>query len=440
MRAVVERRRAPHLGPDPMLPDLQLAWSPSGRLALLNDELLPALGLEAPAVRCSIEDMSYSPGRECVVTYAFRLDGEDVNRLAVATFAKDDRLAGLFARAHRGRPGAALLSDRRCLVELFPVDWRLPRLTLLTDPIRAASMLGRAARRHLPASRVTVLRYRPHQRCVLLYESDGAEAIAKAFVRADAAAASLEVIRSLQASSRALALTVPTPLTFNGARDTILMERLGGKSLKAVIGATSSEGTVAELVELSAGALVRLHGLRLPGGTERSFIGEVGDLRRRSARLSAVAPDLAVELDRVLPRLESLAPLLGWRGRSFVHGDFKPSQMLLRDGRLALVDFDRAARGDPALDVGNFMAQFRKETLYGTSAHLRGAPAQFLAAYESLSPRKPVARRARAYEALALARMALRSFRKFPHLYARSGPTSLAPLLLQEALRCLEVL
>jgi aminoglycoside phosphotransferase (APT) family kinase protein len=439
---LVEDRSLPFLLADPKLPSLEAAWDRRDRLVLFNEEVLPVVLARRLAMTTAIEDMTYSPARACVVLYAVRLEGETVARLAVATFAKDDRLSGVFVRNYAGRPGAAvLLPRRRCLVELFPADWKLPRLAPAVEPAGAAALLDRLpapARGDRGQPDVTLLRYRPHQRCVLLYACQGAEAIAKVYQHRERAAITWAVMRELHARAPSLGLVVPTPLAFVRSGNLVLMTRVAGSSLKQAIRETPNASRATELAECAASSLVALHGLRVVGGEERSFAEELAQLRRRAARFQTVAPVLGAEVDDVLARLTALAPQLAWRGRSFVHGDFKPSQLLLDGDRLALVDFDRAARGDPALDVGNFMAQFRKEAVRGGPEHLRPVAARFLAAYDALSPRRPVAQRALAFEALALARMAVRSFRRSPYLYARTGPDSLPSLLLEEARSCLE--
>ena len=48
---------------------------------------------------------------------------------------------------------------------------------------------------------------------------------------------------------------------------------------------------------------------------------------------------------------------------SFVHGDFGPANLLWSSGQIVVLDFDKCARGDPALDVGNLLAQLRRITV-----------------------------------------------------------------------------
>src|SRR5262249_54818940 len=48
-----------------------------------------------------------------------------------------------------------------------------------------------------------------------------------------------------------------------------------------------------------------------------------------------------------------------------IHGDFNPTQMLLSGNKVAILDLDRASRGDPAVDLGNFLSHLERDALAG---------------------------------------------------------------------------
>ena len=49
--------------------------------------------------------------------------------------------------------------------------------------------------------------------------------------------------------------------------------------------------------------------------------------------------------------------------------------LVLRDGRIALVDFEEAGPGDPLLDVGNFLAHLRWASRFGRGRRRDGSGA-----------------------------------------------------------------
>jgi len=88
----------------------------------------------------------------------------------------------------------------------------------------------------------------------------------------------------------------------------------------------------------------------------------LGEVRRRIADLCARFPATAAALRRLLIGLERQARTMPATS-SFLHGDLGPSQLLWQQGRLVVLDFDDCTRGDPAMDLGNFLTQLRRLTL-----------------------------------------------------------------------------
>jgi Ser/Thr protein kinase RdoA (MazF antagonist) len=114
-------------------------------------------------------------------------------------------------------------------------------------------------------------------------------------------------------------------------------------------------------------ALAVLHATRLPPGTlDRVTPSEavLDDLRPRLAELLVRFPDAAETVRGAVARLERDAPSLPG-SPALLHGDFGPTNLLWRGaGRpIVMLDFDKCAYGDPALDLGNLLAQLRRMTV-----------------------------------------------------------------------------
>jgi hypothetical protein len=83
------------------------------------------------------------------------------------------------------------------------------------------------------------------------------------------------------------------------------------------------------------------------------------------------------------------------------------------------VELDGARRRDPAADRGNFMAALRKDALIARRSTCAKRPrVWWTGMWRGYSWGRDVPR---VYEALALIRMGLNSFRKAPIVYARRG-------------------
>jgi aminoglycoside phosphotransferase (APT) family kinase protein len=154
----------------------------------------------------------------------------------------------------------------------------------------------------------------------------------------------------------------------------------------------------AEPLRLAGSTLRRLHDAALEPTTTldtRTVRDEIAEVERTTATIQQLAPpigtvvrDLLVRSRDALARLPAEAPVL-------VHGDYKADHLLCGQDALTLIDFDRCAVADPALDLAKFLADLRW-WLAGRSPHvLVAAHEQFLAGYGPTS-------RARLTRALAL--------------------------------------
>jgi aminoglycoside phosphotransferase (APT) family kinase protein len=90
---------------------------------------------------------------------------------------------------------------------------------------------------------------------------------------------------------------------------------------------------------------------------------------------------------------------------TMTHGDFKCDNLVVNGSRVHLLDFDRTGRGDPAADIGKFLADLRWWTEAGGHP-VAPLHAAFLHGYAVPEPARLA--RARAYDALLQLRMAAR--------------------------------
>ncbi|MGD9646666.1 MAG: phosphotransferase [Pirellulales bacterium] len=82
-----------------------------------------------------------------------------------------------------------------------------------------------------------------------------------------------------------------------------------------------------------------------------------------------VARDVPEARDWLRRLIESLAA----PARSLVHADFSPKNLLLVDSNLTLVDYETGHYGDPAFDLGFFLAHLVLKTFYHATSSTDGA-------------------------------------------------------------------
>lgn len=105
----------------------------------------------------------------------------------------------------------------------------------------------------------------------------------------------------------------------------------------------------------TAEALAALHSARLPLAQKRDGARAARSIRRRKNVLKAAHPDLRKRVRKLTAeladRVEKTTIVM-----SPTHGDFHHTNILAREGRVSFIDFDEMTMGDPAGDVGRFIA------------------------------------------------------------------------------------
>jgi aminoglycoside phosphotransferase (APT) family kinase protein len=187
-----------------------------------------------------------------------------------------------------------------------------------------------------------------------------------------------------------------------------------------VVGPGSAEAFA--VITRAARALAELHTSR-PDVCEpasRTAADEAAKAARRAGVLEVYLPELAPRVRQVAGALGAALAALPMDTVRPAHGSYKPSQLLVRDGAVFLVDFDQFCLADPALDVGYFLAYLRPAGLWyhrpGLREWFEAAAQAFLTAYlgrlaergETAETGAGIARRAHVFEAALLLKIAAR--------------------------------
>ncbi len=427
---------------DPHLPFLEIAWSDRRLLEFFNTAVLPAVSPGEQAIALERTKVLYEPGCECAMFVEVEL-ADGASWQALVNVADGRVLRDAYARHYAGSNGAGspalLLEQHGCLVELFPADWRLPGLSSLVDTRRAAPLLEACAGRPNGALRdVKLLRYMPHRRAVARYTLEGRQDIVgKAFGSTADLERTWGAMSRLHPQGAALGIATPQPLAKVDDETLIFMSAVPGVSWKTLLKRAKAGDDAVPLVGLAAEALAAMHAFDFESAEVRSLESDARAICQRAAGLDLIAPLFARRADDALERIGRSLPGYRQERPTFVHGDFAPSQVLVEGGRPAVVDFDRACLGDPAMDAGNFMAKLYRKGVAKAEDRYRPLAARFLAEYDERLPAHRVPERAHAFLSLSLVRIAIDTLRRSPRAYGRQGEASLPARLLDEATACL---
>jgi aminoglycoside phosphotransferase (APT) family kinase protein len=390
---------------DPGLPGLAML--------LEADAFIDVLGKVVPRVPLSAARpvyVRYKAGTSCLVSYELTVAGARV-RVHATAYTNDCRPL-LQSPKRPSVPGP--LGDGRFVIEeqtveicVFPNDQALRGLTRLCEPVARDALI----RKHCPdrpelwRSGFDPLAYKPGRRCVgLLTGRNAGRAIVKAFTA--------EGYERAQAGAHAFSscgfVGVPRQLGHSTRSRLLVFEWLPGEGLADLFWSGRAD---AACVRRVGAALAMLHGqpgaeLEDPrGGTPRETLAAV------AGGIGVLCPQLA---DRAARLARDVATRMDERSMDHrpIHGDFYAGQVLIASDAVNVIDLDRAGRGDPRTDLGNFIAHLEWDALEGRVASnvVASLADALIAGYEEAA-HKPCRGGIDAFVASALLGLAPRPFR-----------------------------
>ena len=219
--------------------------------------------------------------------------------------------------------------------------------------------------------RSTMLRHKPGRRCLIAFDvsTDAGQESWLGKVRARGIDARTAMIQ--QALWRAGARYIPEPIGTVPAMRMTLQRAVPGVPLLRAFEQGASPATLGATL---AHTLRAFHSVGVHTDRQWTIEHELTLLETRAASLQALLPSQAPSLARLYAGLTELAmPLRTRPATALLHRDFYHDQVIVQGSHCTLVDLDLVAHGDPALDIGNFVAhllelQWRDQLDAGTAS------------------------------------------------------------------------
>lgn len=391
---------------DQALPGLRLLLDPEAFMVRLRDAL-PGLSIG----RAQPGYTRYKPGTSCLVGYRMEADGP-IALYAVARRRGDtEKLRKVYSNTvpnSAAGTGTGLLEEEAVEVYGFPNDRSLRSLRRLADPASRSQWLGGRFPDQLKLlnGELRTLAYKPERRYVAqLGAKHGSGAVLRLYTD--------EGFRTARTAAKAFCssegVRVPRRLGHSARHRMLLLEWLPGQPLSEVLQDPSLRLSALEKV---GAALAELHAQQCPSLPTRSGTCDAVSLRSAAAAVAALCPPLAERTSRLSHTLESFLESTA-APRCAIHGDFYADQVLITPDAVAILDFDRARLGDPAADLGLFIAHLERNDLYGTlpSGLLPSMRAALLTGY-GVQPESEVLHRTKMHTAAGLMMLAVDPFRR----------------------------
>ena len=200
----------------------------------------------------------------------------------------------------------------------------------------------------------------------------------------------LRQLAAIAASDARGVPAVPGVVAYHAPERLLLLTYEPGEPVAAVIGVMTRAVVAAmgrALAALHAAPIALEPAVAPPPSGPGTVLADLGP---RVTDLCGRFPAEARELERARAALERAVPPPP-PSPGFVHGDFGPANLLWRSGEVVVLDFDKCTLGDPALDLGNLLAQLFRMSVRKPDRlrDFAAARAGVLDSYRRWSPRDP---------------------------------------------------
>jgi thiamine kinase-like enzyme len=333
-------------------------------------------------VECMIVQVKYRPGKNCLITYLLRihdLNREEMRELSITALAcrRGESLsvfADVMKRPHAPVPivrGIFHLPELETVALVFPNDRKLTGLPFLIDaehllndllPEVIAHSLGNDW--EIEGLTKHVIHYVPERACTVrvglkLSNRRTSRLVSRVLFGKTYCLDEDELAwRGFQhlwdsEARREGRLLIPQPLAYQPQIKTVWQSGLEGKTLNEY---DRSSEAFSDLLMKGGAAVAALHEIKSSSAPVIATPDIVAGLEMAGTLLTRVRPSCSNSLHSLIKRLAATANSLGERPFATLHGDLHLKNLFVTDGRIALIDLDSLAQGDPLRDVGSFIA------------------------------------------------------------------------------------
>lgn len=245
----------------------------------------------------------------------------------------------------------------------------MPELAAALDPEVATAELSTRLARHigdgaLRVEGISVARYKPGRRCLIRYDAlidhpDGSASPLPMLGKVRVHRYGKSGLRRLTAFHEAGfddeapdRIGMPEPIGHVPAFHMWLQRVVSGQPLTDLL--NSDRGPA--LAGRAAEAAAKIHAAGVPTDKDHTAGDELSILDERLAAAAEVRPDLRSRIEGIASACVDRARSLQDRPTAGIHRDYYADQLLVgQGGWVHVVDLDLYCRGDPALDIGNFL-------------------------------------------------------------------------------------
>lgn len=352
---------------DTALPGLGALLEPA-RLTAMIRRVLPHFD-----ARLDITYVRYKPGQSCLIGY--RLTDANGTSFVTATAMRRDAVGKQTKPLQQPikdslyGPGRLSFDENAILVSFFPNDDKLSSIERLTESFSWRHLLTKLLpdRTDLWNCCWEPIRYKPERRFVGRLTLNGTiRGSIKIYTEAGYESARV----GASAFEDGETYQLPHVLGQSDRRHVLVFSWLPGRLLAVCMREPKFEPASVAYV---GAALAELHSQPANALSHRQRSTGLTSLEQAAQWLAGVLPAIAKTTialaDRLIQRLQDEPPI-----SKPIHGDFYANQVVLNRDNISFIDFDEAHRGDPACDLGAFIAHLESNAIRGHASPLLVEP------------------------------------------------------------------
>lgn len=392
---------------DPRLPALRVFLDDDAALQVFKQHCPE---IEPHSATCNY--LRYKPGTSCLASYTVVTAGGGGLFYAKAyPQGKSEKISKVLGREryqNESRPSVFAVSELSAVFTTFPYDHELPALQMLEASEGSIPLLSRLApdEKDMQNATVVPVRYKPERRFVARLDVAGK---AVAVLKVHTEPRYQQARRAMKSLAPLAKFTTAKALGHSDRYCTQLLSWLEGSSLNSLI----DRGQIkAESFAAAGACLAHLHRQSLEKLPRRLPAYESNEVSQQANEFKYVEDTMQ---GRLLRLTNSCADALADVAVNPVptHGDFHPGQVLVGDGSASLIDLDNVALGNPAYDLGSFMAQLEYAHLSGAilKSDKEASSRAFLQGYQSVASMPFTSHAVNTYTAASLVRLIHEPFR-----------------------------
>src|SRR5438552_1985279 len=254
-------------------------------------------------------------------------------------------------------------------------DETMPFLAQALDPVQVQRCLEECCPSWLKqlgkteVRNIRVIRHKSGRRCLIEYELEARDGPSKSIsilgkVRAKGLDRKTFRVQQLLwngsfGSASEDGIQVPEPIGVVPPLNMWLQAKAPGVPATEML----AKPNVKQVAKQIAEGIHKLHFTDIPTPRTHSMADELRILHERLHLVARTRPAWARRLEKLAQDCDRLGGSVPAPRVTGIHRDFYPAQVLVDGTHLYFLDFDLFCRGDPALDVGNFLGHVIEQSL-----------------------------------------------------------------------------